>query len=300
MRQNYIVVVPCFNLVLLSMRHLLAVALLLLANPLLAFGDNTIAWQTYHRPPGIIKTGAHDGQGFVQKSLDLIIKELPEYQHEMPLTTLARSLSDMKAGRFVCHPALFKTAEREKFMYFSQASMINPTSRIVAHDKKIEPLVRNGAVDLAQLLQQANMTFALVKGRSYTQPIDDILAQYLNKNVLFEMTSTDLEPLFKMVALGRIDVTIAYPFEVNYYIKNSPVTALALNVYAIAGMAQFSFGSVACPKNEWGKQIIEQVNTALKALKPKEEYKRAVTTWWEGERDNPQFEAFYQDVFLRN
>ena len=267
--------------------------------PLHADDANTIYWQTYHRPPGIIRLGEHEGQGFVQKSLQLIIQELPEYQHQMPLTTLARSLSDMKAGKPVCHPALFKTKEREAYMAFSQASMINPTSRIVVHGNKVEDLVHQGTLDLALLLQQPNTTFALVKGRSYTQPIDDIISQHLNKNVLFEMTSTDLEPLFKMVALGRIDVTIAYPFEVNYYIKNSLGSARSLRVYAIAGMAQFSSGSVACPNTPWGRQVIDKVNAALNRLKPTEAYKQAITTWWEGERDNMSFDAFYRDEFLK-
>ena len=267
--------------------------------PLQIHADDTISWQTYHRPPGIIMIGDDQGKGFVEKALNLIIERLPEYKHHKPMTTLARALSDMKAGRQVCHPALFKTRKREEFMIFSQAAMINPTNRIVAHPGKIDALVKKDkSVDLIELLQYPQLSFALVKERSYTQIIDDLLADYLDQKYLFKMTNTDLSSLFQMIEKGRIDVSIAYPFEVNYYLKDSNKREGALKLYAMSGMEKFTFGSVACPKTEWGKRVINKVNLALDVLKPTAAYRKAVTAWWEEEAATEAFNVLYQNEFL--
>jgi len=267
--------------------------------PLQVYAKNTIFWQTYHRPPGIIMIGDDKGTGFVEKALDLIIEKLPDYKHEKPMTTLARALSDMKAGQSVCHPALFRTKQREKFMHFSQSAMINPTNRIVAHPGKVEVLAKkDGSVNLIELLQLPDLTFALVKGRSYTQVIDDVLADYLDQTHLFKMTNTDLSSLFQMIAMGRIDVSIAYPFEVNYYLNDNPKERKGIKTYAISGVDKFAFGAVACPKTKWGKKVINQVNMALDELKPTEAYHKAVTTWWEDEADSEAFRQLYVNEFL--
>ena len=104
--------------------------------PFHAPANDTILWQTYHRPPGTFNFGENKGQGFVQQSLQMIIEQMPEYQHEMPITTLARAIADIKAGKKACHPALYITPEREKEMIFSNASILNANNRVIARPEK--------------------------------------------------------------------------------------------------------------------------------------------------------------------
>ena len=260
-------------------------------------GD-TIFWQTYHRPPGVILTGPNEGAGFIQQVLKLIIKKLPEYEHKMPLSTLARAITDIKYKKFSCHPALFKTTEREEFMYFSNAAMVNPTNRIIARKDFFDDYLRDGWLDLREITEYQNFTFALIKGRSFTPDIDDVLAQYLNGNNMFLMSNTDLSPTFQMIELGRVDATIAYPFELNYYTQHDQLSKQHLETYPILGVPLYSIGHVACPKNEWGKMVITKINAVLEALKPTKAYKYALTSGWQDNRNDPSFEAFYRNEFL--
>ncbi len=260
--------------------------------------SKTIFWQTYHRPPGVFLTGPNQGKGFVQQMLQLIISKLPEYDHKMPLSTLARAIEDIKQEKHSCHPSLFKTVEREKYMYFSNASVVTPTNRVITKKGRFDNYFRDGWIDLREIGKDQNLTFTFVKGRSFTDKVDKIIEQHVREESIFFMTNTDLSPSFQMIELGRVDATIAYPFELNYYAKNDSLSLAQFDIYPILGTPLFSTGYVACPKNEWGKLVIEKINIILAKLKPTKTYQDALTSGWEYERDNPLFIDYYQNKFL--
>ena len=259
-----------------------------------------ILWQTYHRPPGTFNYGEHKGQGFVQKALQLIIERMPEYQHEMPITTLARAILDIQAGKNTCHPALYITAERKKHMLFSNAAILNPNNRVIAQPESIAPFLNNGQIDLAKLLQQDGLIFGQVKNRSYGNAIDNIFKKHSQTKNFVPIENVDLTRLFKLIELDRVDISIAYPFEVQHYLQNNPLATGQLVAYPIVNIAPYSTGSVACPKNAWGEKIIRQINTILQEIKPTTEYRDAMTTWRESERNNPLFIHYYRDYFLNH
>jgi len=271
---------------------------LLVMLPCVVPAKDIILWQTYHRPPGVYNYGEHKGQGFVQKTLQMIIERMPEYQHEMPITTLARAISDIKAGQKACHPALYITPEREKYMVFSNASMLNPKNRIVAKPETITPFLENGQVNLEKILQQDSLIFGHVQNRSYGNAIDDIVKKHNQTKNFVPIENIDLNRVFKMIERERVDISIVYPFEIQHYLNNNSLSSGQLAAYPIANIAAYNTGSIACPKNAWGKKIVEQINTILKEIKPTAEYQHAVTTWRESERDNPIFTQYYRDYFL--
>ena len=272
--------------------------LVLIMLPFYAPANDTILWQTYHRPPGTFNFGENKGQGFVQQSLQMIIEQMPEYQHEMPTTTLARAIADIKAGKKACHPALYITPEREKEMIFSNASILNANNRVIARPEKILPFLHNGQVSLEKILQQNSLVFGHVKNRSYGNLIDDIFKKYNQAENILQIDDIDLSRLFQMIERERVDVSIAYPFEIHHYLKNNPQSTGQLAAYAIANIPAYNIGAVACPKNAWGKKVIQQVNTILKKIKPTAEYQAAITAWRENERVNPAFIRYYREYFL--
>jgi len=273
---------------------------LLLILPCIVSAKDTILWQTYHRPPGTFNYGEHKNQGFVQKALQMIIEQMPEYQHDMPITTLARAISDIKAGKKACHPALYITAEREEHMVFSNASILNSNTRIIAKPENMEHFLENGQVNLEKILQQNSLIFGHVNNRSYGNTIDDIFKKYNHANNIVQVNNIDLKRVFQMIERNRVDITIAYPFEIQYYLKNTPQSIEQLVAYPIANIPPYNTGAVACPKNAWGKKIIQQVNAILKKIKPTAEYQQALTIWRENERDNPLFNQYYREYFLKH
>lgn len=243
-----------------------------------------------------MKTGDWQGQGFIDQILALIIKELPEYQHSMPLTTHARALYDIELGKQACHPALFKTPEREAYATFSAPAFFTPANRFITTSIASQKYKLGKTVDLNAILSRDQLALALVKGRSYGEVIDKKILENKRHQIL-RMPVEKNETLFFLITKGRVDGTIAYPFEVNFFNRLNP-QAQTLDVLTIAGAEEYAVGHVACPKNQWGEQVIQRVNGALKQLISTEPYKNAMTRWWEEERGKQSFKQFYQQQLV--
>jgi uncharacterized protein (TIGR02285 family) len=262
--------------------------------------DNTIYWQTYDSPPGFIQTGKFKGEGFVQKVLTQIIAKMPEYRHTMPITSLARSLEDIKLGKHVCHPSLLITAERREYIHFSDYMGFNPTHRLILRQSFAAAKSPNMAINLAEQLSNEKMTFAFIKGRSFGQEIDEFIAKLNPYKRTVLLTNGNHTSLFGLIASDRVDAGIAYPFELGFFSKNQQKNGESLVALQIQGVPPYVAGSVGCPKSPWGIKVVARINEILKELKPREDYKQALTTWWEAERQSEAFEDFYQQHFLTN
>jgi len=284
----------------LTFLWLMAMSFDVFSESLLQTENNKISWQTYHRPPGIIKEGLDQGSGFVEKALSLIIKHMPEYHHDFPIASLTRALTDIKTEKSVCHPALYKTKEREKFIAFSNASIINPSNRVIARKGTFDQYAEGKYIDLKKVLDSRQFSFSLIKQRSYGQDVDDKIAgHYTDKNSQL-LASTELGTVFQMVKKKRVDFTIAFPFELNYFIEKNKIKDDVFTSYYIKNIPTYTLGYVACPKNEWGKEVITRVNQVLNEIKHTNDYKQAITSWWKNEQSSKEFEDFYKMRFLKN
>ncbi|WP_169726062.1 TIGR02285 family protein [Aestuariibacter salexigens] len=257
--------------------------------------DDNIYWQTYHLPPILIKTGELTGQGFVDETLQLIIERLPQYQHHMPLASHARALEDLRLGKQVCHPSLYLTEERKTFAYFSLPSIISPSHRLILKDGKTLPDALNIPVDLTRVIQSPEVIFGLIRGRSYGVILDKLVSKLPNEQ-RFLLSAEEADAAIKLVALGRLDATIGYPYEVNYFTTHSERES-ELRQYQIAGVAPYAVGYIACPKNPWGQQVITQINEVLVTLRTSPEYISAMTKWWANERQSAWFQQAVKEQF---
>lgn len=260
----------------------------------------TIYWQTFHRPPAEITQGKFKGQGFVDRTLKLVSDKLPNYRHVQQSSTLARALEDMQQGKTVCHPALFVTDEREAFLVFSKPSIITPTLQIVARPEWFKTANVKAPVNLKPLLESRKYSFALIKGRSYGETLDKLLHQEKYTSSLFETPVNKIAQVISMVQKGRVNFTLAYPFELSFYFSNSPLSEVPLAELNLSNKAPFSIGSIACPNNKWGREVINQVDKVLEDIRPTAEYVEALSSWWPAQRKTQAFKDFYQHQFLNH
>ena len=70
-----------------------------------------------------IHNGILKGQGYEDLITDILKKHLPEYNHEHMQATISRHYQQWKQGEPACSVAMFKTPEREEFVYFSIPSV---------------------------------------------------------------------------------------------------------------------------------------------------------------------------------
>lgn len=257
---------------------------------------DVIYWQTYHQPPGSIQLGEFKGQGFLDRVLSLVIENLPEYDHAMPMSSLARALSDIESGKHACHPALHASEERKEYMYFSQPAMMNAMNAVIGKSDDILRLENESNEALHHIFTQS--TFALVKGRAYSGGYDEFVASQVTADQTVFVSSETIDTLFQLVAMGRVDFTIAYPFELQYFLSKQEHTKNRLRTFNVPKTSAYSVGYIACPKTPWGKEVIEKVDKVLDRIKPTKEYLAAMTSWAPSEQITPEFRRFYQEVFL--
>ncbi len=61
-------------------------------------GKDKIEWSIFDWSPGFIVSGPNKGQGFADLARDMVIAELPNYEHEVVSYPLARLKHDIKLG----------------------------------------------------------------------------------------------------------------------------------------------------------------------------------------------------------
>jgi uncharacterized protein (TIGR02285 family) len=260
-----------------------------------AFAKETIYWHVNHLPPSTILSGPDKGQGFVDLILKQITQKLPYYEHQIVTSSLARSLLNMEQGKQVCVPAMIPTEARKNKMYFSQFSIVHPNNRIVMLNQE------DGYIDILQSLSNSKKILGIDQGRSYGKAIDEIILTLGESNNIFRRNNFEVNNLIHMVNLGRLDYTIAYPFQVEYYLKQNHLSDKSVfRLLKVKGVSPYTMGSFACAKNDWGKQVIKGINDVLDEIKATESYKKSMTTWWKKEANDPEFIQYYQMHFIKN
>ncbi|WP_309413082.1 TIGR02285 family protein [Desulfobulbus sp.] len=288
MRPRFLFVVPALGL-------LLAV---LAAKPLLA--RDSITWMEPNMPPFNIQDGPAKNQGYGNIVTTLLQQHLPEYDHFIMITNVTRHFRKFKDGEKVCGVGLFRTPEREAFMYFSLPSLlVMPPTFIVKKDRKAEfgPTAR---VSLESLLQNRRIAIGLSRDRSYGAPLDAILAQRRQQAQLVYYNGQQLtDNYLKMLMLDRIDGLLALPDEALYHAEKMGLRdrIVALTVEETQCNYRDWMSAVACPKNAWGKEVIDKINAILLAQRPTAPYRAAYERWLDGTALE-RYRALYRDIFL--
>lgn len=254
----------------------------------------TITWQIYDAPPNFILSGPQKGQGFIQQLLVMVTDNMPQYEHKVEVSSQNRALDKLRAGENVCHPALMINPDRKQFIYFTIPNLVSPTSRLVLRD---EPGVPD-SIKLEHLLFETKNIVALVKGRSFGKPIDEFINhQDARKNVV-RLADEHTDTLFKLIQAKRVDATIAYPAELNYFRLEHQDPLSPLKIVSIQGLTEYITASMGCAKTEWGKTVVADLNQVIGKLRRSDEYRLKMNSWWKQQGASESFNRFYKNSFL--
>jgi uncharacterized protein (TIGR02285 family) len=233
-----------------------------------AVANDQIVWGRYSVPPYMIMEGERAHQGIFDLTRDILKEHLPQYQHVELEAPFPRILSEIKKGSHWCYNGTLKTPERETYGYFSLPSSIFLPLRIIVRRDRLAQF--KGLQSLQTLLQKHQLDTSVMRDRSYSPIVDKLLAAYPPK----ENYSEQVEATGMLLA-GRIDYMIELPllaFE-QASIMGHPGELVAL---PMKEADEVVYNRVMCPKNEWGRKVIEQVNKVLRANRSKPSYRRIV------------------------
>lgn len=264
--------------------------LALLATSAPAIGRETILWAVLDFPPFQIRDGEFRGSGSFDGLLETLIKQLPEFDHEVVAMTFARREEEIRQGQRLCTPGLFRTPAREQLLTFSVPALIHLDNRLVFLSSRADRLDVGPHADLNLLLKRYDLVAGVVSGRSFAPNIDPLIQQHAQaKNLV--MRPIKSSQMFELLINGEIDYTILFPHETNYLARQYGRSG-GLAVRPIAGTPPYIFTHVACTKGSWGEATIARIDHILKMQRRLREY-RALSERWYDQSDRALIRKYY-------
>ncbi len=261
------------------------------------FSKEQINWLSANFPP-VMELNDQEVPvgGYVKKQMDIIFQEMEGFEHTYIKMTWARAWASIKSGYPVCHTMAAKTPEREQYAYFSIPKEVTTLNAIIMSRDMAKRLSYPQSISLSQLLQNGEFKGVLQNERSYLPFIDKLLATY-EKRVRIERVATRSHQLLQMLSRKRIDYFIDFPAVIGFSAKKYDINEEQFFISRIEGAPSYDFSYFACPKNEWGKKIINRLNQIIKQYAP--------TTIWLNiykeslpRRYRPYIEKVYREEYV--
>ena len=273
---------------------------IILLTPLGAWTKDTISWMEAVAPPFFIHEGTFKGQGYEDLITNILIKNLPAYEHSHMIANISRHYQQWKQGEKVCALAMYKTPERMEFAYFSIPSVFTLPTVLIINKEKFKAFGGSKTVRLTDILQSHKYIVGRSKNRSYGIEFDTALNKYGDDKNIFVYEGPELTlNLFKMLLAGRIDALSGLPEEAMYLAETMGIRAqiMTLNIAENQVNNDASLTYVACSKNEWGKKAIDDINAVLRTQRPTPNYQAAYERWLDPSSIQG-YRKLYKEVFL--
>lgn len=274
---------------------------LTLLSPAGGSAQESVTWMEAVFPPFLIQSGPNREQGYGDMVTDILQEQLTDYDHDEVTTNITRHFYKFKQGEKVCSVGLYKTPEREEFMYFSIPSFITLPPAIIIKKTNLGKFNNQSMVSLDAILDSKSLMIGLAKDRSYGNTLDGILAKHKGQSNLVEIAGQELSlNLFKMLMLDRLDGLIGLPEEALYQVEQMGIRDQFVTLTLSENQHNYDgwMSAVGCSKTPWGLEIIAKINKILLAQRPTARYRAAYERWLDA-NSIEQYRTAYRDVFLK-
>ncbi len=215
----------------------------------------TIYW-LFFDVRGAVNLNAKDQEapGYLLEVYRLLISKMPDYKHQVVEVPFLRILQQMKAHKGICTMMILKTPERESFMEFGTPLVKGVSAGVIAsrdNAKLIRYMTKSGVVDLDLMLKDPHINVGVITERYYGKKINESLINIRGAQITQKRRNNADQELKSMMAMGRLDVYLGFPFEVAF---NSDFM-----FYPIKDNAELLQPYVSCEKTAFGKTIISRI-----------------------------------------
>jgi len=259
----------------------------------------TVTWQVVHWPPYQMLDGPDQGQGLFDALLDLFKANLPQYEHKTIEMNWARFFSELKEGKKICSLFTIKTEEREAFIEFSKPVAIGTPLRIMMRESGIETLGSRDPISMVTLLKDTRFKGVLIDKRSYYPVMDKIFEEHASLTT-FKKLAIPEQSVIQMILAGRADYTLEYPNVANYMAaKFQDEFETKIRSIPVKELQELSQSSCACPKNEWGKQVIKEFDIMLDQVKQTPEYLKIMQMYQTDPKELEKIRQGFEKIIIQ-
>jgi len=269
--------------------------------PLQAAAKEKLYWLEAVAPPFFIHEGPLAGQGYEDLITDILEEKLPQFEHVHLQATISRHYQQWKQGENACSLAMYKTPERDEFVYFSKASVFTLPPVLIIRKDRFDDFGGKKVVHLADLLKEGKMLIGRSKNRSYGPGFDKSLNDYGNDKNIYAYEGPELTMnLFKMLLAGRLDALPGLPEEAMYLAETMGFRDKIMTISVSENLEDHEsmLTYVACSKTDWGKNTIETINSILTEERPTEKYRAAYERWLDPSSID-DYRKMYKEIFLK-
>lgn len=238
-----------------------------------------ITWLTMEFPPFFIHRGDQAGKGIADGVMRVLEDRMPGWRHHQQVANTAQIVARIRAGERVCSAAYIRTPQRERFMEFSVPDLMLPPNGITIRRSDLDDFGGGGPVSLTRLLDDGELRLGLAQGRSYGKEIDAILERHRQSRHVYSRLGDDIyQTLFDMLLRDGVDYIVGYPYEAEFHarLRGREDEVVSLQVRENPEMI---FAHVVCPRNEWGRRVIAEIDEILEEVRPTPEYRALVEDW---------------------
>ncbi|MFW1676526.1 TIGR02285 family protein [Pontibacter sp. JAM-7] len=243
-----------------------------------------VTWSRTDFAPYFIVQGPYENQGISDKVIQLLISQIPSYQHQAIVMTLPRMLNDAQQGKPICHASLLKTQAREAFIEYSDPVMINYANGIITSAAGLQKFGMSPEtitdIDLASLRGKP-LSIMVYQGRSYAPHIDQIIAEdRRTDNSIFRVKSgtSEHDRLIRQLFAKRLDGFMGRPEEA-YFDSVSHHIRQKLYLIGLTGQPRTSVTRIGCTKGSWNDDLLKEINRLVKTKTMRQAINKAYINW---------------------
>lgn len=161
----------------------------------------------------------------------------------------------------------------------------------------IEKLGSPRSLSLSGLMQDNRFTGLVQKNRSFDKEVDSIIAASASESNL-SCTVMDMDRIIGLLMNERIDYSIEYSLIASFIEKSKSGKTGILGSIVIEGAPEWVYAHAACPKNAWGRQVIDDINRVVREIKSTPAYLQNNMNRFPPE-DRALIERVYRNDFLK-
>ncbi|MBU1437590.1 MAG: hypothetical protein KKF79_09515 [Gammaproteobacteria bacterium] len=238
----------------------------------------SIDWLSVHWPPFRITEGPLKGQGHVEQLQQLLMAELPQYEHRQLYSNLARVEQTLAApSAQTCIFSILFTKKRAETLRFSIPAVMS--ANMMLHLRADSPLVSQwqsaSGVALADLTAEPAMKGVVEHNRGYPTVVAqymDVAGSNLSSHSLYSVNPVEL------LTAQRIDYLIEYPDRVRYFQSIASQKGELVDL-PLRGLDPLIYSYVACQAGAGGQSRLRDINSALRKVRSTKAYQQVMLQW---------------------
>jgi uncharacterized protein (TIGR02285 family) len=257
-----------------------------------------ITWLAMEFPPFFIQEGDQADRGIADELTRILQENMPEWRHREEVANTAQIVVRLRAGEHVCSAAYIRTPQRERFMEFSIPDLVLPPNGITIRRADIGRFGGGEPVSLATLLDDPSLRLGVAQGRSYGKEIDAIIERHKQDRHVYSRLGEDIyATLFDMLVRRGVDYIVGYPYEASFHARRRGKEGEIVSL-PVRENPEMILAHVVCPKTDWGRQAITDIDEVLRRVRLTPEYRALVERWLDPELRQAYREAYETELGL--